>query len=141
MDSEITWDTLLLNSSRPTHIRVFSPVDSLKRAMLKFEGANVPAAKYSFVWSGQNARDDMIPVEWISKEMVVRVRGSCFYLSNRPSSSSRGLCEASSPRRYPVSEHRTPQLHLRTRNISYKKPSLQDQELNIQAQARNTLWR
>lgn len=41
---------------------VFSPVDSLKREMLKVEGVSVPAAKYSFVWSGQNAIEDMIPV-------------------------------------------------------------------------------
>ena len=39
----------------------FSPVDSLNRAMLKLEGVKVPAAKYSFVWSGQNAMEDMIP--------------------------------------------------------------------------------
>src|SRR5258705_104034 len=46
---------------------VFSPVDSLNKAMLKLEGANVPAAKYSFVWSGQNAMEDMIPVSgWFS---------------------------------------------------------------------------
>ena len=30
--------------------------------MLKVEGVSVPAAKYSFVWSGQNAMEDMIPV-------------------------------------------------------------------------------
>jgi len=41
---------------------VFFPVDSLNRAMLKVEGVSVPAAKYSFVWSGQNAMEDMIPV-------------------------------------------------------------------------------
>jgi len=41
---------------------VFFPVDSLNRAMLNVEGVSVPAAKYSFVWSGQNAMEDMIPV-------------------------------------------------------------------------------
>jgi hypothetical protein len=58
----VTWDTLFFSSSQPAHISVFSPVDSLKKAMLKIEGANVPAAKYSFVWSGQNAMDEMMPV-------------------------------------------------------------------------------
>ena len=41
---------------------VFFPVDSLNREMLKVEGDSVPAAKYSFVWSGQNVMEDMIPV-------------------------------------------------------------------------------
>jgi len=41
---------------------VFSPVDSLNKAILKLEGVNVPAAKYSFVWSGQNAMEDTIPI-------------------------------------------------------------------------------
>ena len=41
---------------------VFSPVDSLNKAILKLEGIKVPAAKYSFVWSGQNAMEDMIPI-------------------------------------------------------------------------------
>ena len=41
---------------------VFSPVDSLNKAMLKLKGVKVPAAKYSFVWSGQNAMEDMIPI-------------------------------------------------------------------------------
>ena len=46
---------------------VFSPVDSLNKAILKLEGVNVPAAKYSFVWSGQNAMEDVIPTtEWLS---------------------------------------------------------------------------
>lgn len=58
----VTWDTLFLSSSQPTHISVFSPVDSLHKAMLNVVGVNVPAAKYSFVWSGQNAIDEMIPV-------------------------------------------------------------------------------
>ena len=45
----------------------FSAVDSLNKAMLKLEGANVPVAKYSFVWSGQNAMEDIIPTsKWIS---------------------------------------------------------------------------
>jgi hypothetical protein len=59
---EFTWDTLSRSSSQPTHIIVFSPVDSLNKAMLKLEGVSVPAAKYSFVWSGQNAMEDTIPV-------------------------------------------------------------------------------
>ena len=41
---------------------VLSPVDSLNKAILKLEGVRVPAAKYSFVWSGQNAMEDMIPI-------------------------------------------------------------------------------
>ena len=41
---------------------VFSPVDSLNKAILKLEGVNVPATKYSFVWSEQNAMEDTIPV-------------------------------------------------------------------------------
>ena len=41
---------------------VLFPVDSLNREMLKVEGDSVPAAKYSFVWSGQNAMEDMIPM-------------------------------------------------------------------------------
>ena len=59
---EFTWDVLFRSSSKPTHIMVFPPVDSLNKAMLKLEGVSVPAAKYSFVWSGQNAIEDMIPV-------------------------------------------------------------------------------
>lgn len=58
---ESTWDTLLLSSSQPAHISVFSPVDSLNKAMLNIEGVSVPAAKYSVVWSGQNATEEMIP--------------------------------------------------------------------------------
>lgn len=53
---------LFRSPSQPTHIMVFSPVDSLNKVMLKLEGVSVPAAKYSFVRSGQNAMEDTIPV-------------------------------------------------------------------------------
>lgn len=73
---ELTWDTLFRNSSQPTHNMVFSPVDSLNKAMLKGEGASVPAAKYSFVWSGQNAMEDTIPIleiiQWRCLELKTR---------------------------------------------------------------------
>ena len=69
---ESTWDTLFFSSSQPAHISVFSPVDSLKKAMLNIEGVNVPAAKYSVVWSGQNATEEMIPTRKSCNDEVRR---------------------------------------------------------------------
>jgi hypothetical protein len=67
---------------------VFSAVDSLNKAMLKLEGANVPAAKYSFVWSGQNAMEDTIPISKFVDDNVCRetreVGGGCSDLSRSP---------------------------------------------------------
>ena len=119
---EATWDTLFLNSSQPTHVSVFSPVDSLNKAMLKADGVNVPAAKYSFVWSGQNAMDETIPAhQWFSGEVKIcrPAERVLIDLSSHPSPSWKESCGASSLRRSRAGERRTPQSHLRTRSISY----------------------
>jgi len=128
---------------------VFSPVDSLNKATLKLEGVSVPAAKYSFVWSGQKVMEDMIPVcERFSggkEDFADRAgrEGRCSDLLSHPSFSLKELCEASSLRCFLVYGHRTLRLHLRTRSISYqaKSPRSENGSVRGYLRGRDTLWR